>query len=365
MANAHGVERTLTDKINYMSDQGHDVTLVTYEQGLHSYVFELSPKVNCVDLDCRFFTLYKYSLVKRLRKLWMMERRFRQALNRLIEERHPDVLVTTTYEGICMNAIMSLRSKVRIIIESHTAFTHDMMGGPFSKRIKNYFSLRTMNNCRLLIALTHGDANCWQKYISHVTSIPNPVSFYCEKIDSQSRENGRIIAVGRFHPQKRFDRLINAFSGIAMKYPLWHIDIYGEGPDKDVLQEQIDNLGLHNRINLMRPTLDIQSEYLRSELFVFSSDYEGFGLVLIEAMSCGVPPISTDCPFGPSEIIEDGVSGLLCKMDVLDLAAKMEWMIVHEIERKEIGVNAYKAAARYKKENVMKEWEAAYLSVIP
>lgn len=360
MANAHGVERTFTDKINYMAGQGHAVTLVTYEQGLHPYVFELSPKVTCIDLDCRYFTLYKYSLLKRLKEQWKMKRRFKTVLQQVVEGRGADVLVTTTYEGVFMNAIMSLRRQVRIIIESHTAFTHDMMSGTLLRRINNYFYLQTLKKCHLLIALTKGDADCWKQYISHVTSVPNAVSFYCEQLDFKSREQGRIIAVGRFHPQKRFDRLIDAFSKIASKYPLWHIDIFGEGPDLETLQNQIDALNLHSRIRLMSPTKDIQSEYQRSELFVFSSDYEGFGLVLLEAMACGVPPVSTDCPFGPSEIIEDHVSGLLCEMSVQDLADKMEWMIANDEERKQMALNAHKAAARYRKKHVLKAWETAY-----
>ena len=97
---------------------------------------------------------------------------------------------------------------------------------------------------------------------------------------------------------------------------------------------------------------------------MLSSDFEGFGLVISEAMSCGIPVVSTDCPFGPSEIIEDGKTGLLAKMDVNDLSEKMEWMITHEEERKSMGIQAYEAAARYKKDVIVPEWEKAYKSVI-
>lgn len=364
MANAHGVERTLTDKINYMAERGHDVTLVTYEQGIHPYIFQLSTKVKCTDLDCRYFTLYKYSLPQRLKKQWLMKRRFKHKLHRLVVDRSPDVLVTTTYESVYMNAIMSLRSQVRVVIESHTAFIQDMKSDTLMKRVRNLLYLQTLKKCDLLIALTRGDATFWQKYIHNVISVPDPVSFYSDHIDWLSREPGRIIAVGRYYPSKRYDRLIDAFSLIAAKYPKWHIDIFGEGPDKDSLQRKIDTLGLHNRICLMSPTVDIQSEYLRSEMFVFSSDYEGFGLVLIEAMACGVPPISTNCPFGPPEIIEDSVSGKLCQMNVQDLADKMEWMITHDKERRQMALNAHKASGRYRKEKVIREWELAYKSIL-
>ena len=93
---------------------------------------------------------------------------------------------------------------------------------------------------------------------------------------------------------------------------------------------------------------------------VLSSDYEGFGLVIVEAMACGLPVISTDCPHGPSDIIDNGVTGLLARLEVKDLADRIEWMITHHEERRMMGVKAHAAAAAYRKEVIMKKWESAY-----
>ena len=81
-------------------------------------------------------------------------------------------------------------------------------------------------------------------------------------------------------------------------------------------------------------------------------------------MACGIPVVATDCPFGPSEIIEDGETGLLAKMDAKDLADKMEWMMTHDSERKIMGIKAHQAAAKYRKEVIMPKWEEIYKSVI-
>jgi glycosyltransferase involved in cell wall biosynthesis len=111
-------------------------------------------------------------------------------------------------------------------------------------------------------------------------------------------------------------------------------------------------------------TKDVYSEYLKSQFFVLSSDSEGFGLVLIEAMSCGIPVVSTNCPYGPAEIVEDGVTGLLTKLAPDDMAEKMEWMINHAEQRNEMGLKARETVKRYQAETVMTEWEQAYLSVL-
>jgi glycosyltransferase involved in cell wall biosynthesis len=364
VAKKNGVERTITDKVNALANMGHMVTLLTYEQCNHPNAFHIDEKVRCIDFDCCYYTIYKYPLFIRLYEAWKMKYHFAKKLQAFINQVHPDVIVTTTYTKEFMDIVISLSRQIRVVIESHTAFTHDMMGGSLIERIQKYALLRSVKRCDLLIALTMGDAECWKQHIRNVATVCNPLTFYPETLSHPSKESGRIIAVGRLEPQKRFDRLIEAFSLIAHKYPSWYIDIYGEGNDREALQRLIEEKGLTKQIYLKGVTSNVYSEYERSQFFVFSSDYEGFGLVLAEAMACSIPCVSTDCPFGPSDIIEDRVDGLLCKMTEEDLSAKMEWMIIHEKERQEMGLKARQTVVRYKKENVMKAWEKAYLSVI-
>ena len=144
----------------------------------------------------------------------------------------------------------------------------------------------------------------------------------------------------------------------------FYIDIFGEGDLRPAIQDQIDSCHLHNRIILHEPTKTIYDEYKKSQMLVLSSEYEGRPLVLIEAMACGVPCISFDCPSGPKEIIEDGVTGLLAENgNVDDLAQKMEWLITHDLEREEMGKKARLAALAYKPSVLMKEWEKLYTSM--
>lgn len=361
-AHAAGVERVMCDKMNYLAEQGHHVVFATYEQAGNPLIFPLNPAIKYVDLDCRYFSLYHYPLPIRMLKAIPMKRTFLQRLQALVDTETIDVMVTPTNAAMFMGEMMKVK-RVLKIVESHGAFTKTMVADDFFANVGKKMQVNAIKRCNLLISLTNGDAQCWQRHVNNVEVHPNPVSFFPEDIEQFEKQKGRIIAVGGLNKHKRFDRLIDAFSLLAEKNPAWRVDIFGEGEEKDSLKMRIYQLGLENRVCLNAPTQQIAQEYLLSQLFVLSSDTEGLPLVLLEAMACGLPVVSTNCPFGPSDIIEDGVTGLLAKMDVQDLADKMEWMITREAERREMGIKAHHAAARYKKEVVMKEWERAYLSI--
>ena len=362
-AHAAGVERVISDKMNYLAEQGHKVVFATYEQGRHPLIFPLQAAVKHVDLGCPYFTLYRYPLFLRLWKARSMKRTFLQRLQVLIDEQSIDVLVTTTNASMFMGEMMKMK-RVRKIVESHGAFTKTMIAEKFVANVGRKMILRAIRKCDLLITLTREDASCWIGMVPKVIDVPNPVTSYDEVLPDSDKIDGRIIAVGRMTSQKRFDRLIEAFKLVASKYPSWFVDIYGDGEDRFLLLERIQELNLQDRIILKGVTNAIFSEYLTSQFFVLSSDYEGMPLVLLEAMAHGLPCVSTRCPCGPSDVIDEGVTGLLSEMDAKDLASKMEWMITHEKERKEMGVKAHQAAARYMKDVVMKEWEQAYMSVL-
>lgn len=364
LANRGGIERVLTDKANFLAEHGHQVLFVTYEQGMHKHEFYLCPNIQYFDLDCRKFTIYRYSLLKRLFENWKMNRLMKARWNTFVDNNKPDVVVITTYSDDFMSEFMSVNKKTHIIVESHTAFTHDMCPSNCFNYFRKRILLNTLKRCDLLITLSDGDKQCWGKHIKNVRKVINPVTHYVDNVENCIRKKGRIICVGRLHEQKRFDRIINAFALITNKYPDWYIDIYGKGYLQDDLKRLIVDLGLERKIVIHEPTSNIYQEYLQSELFVLSSDYEGMPLALLEAMACGVPSLATDCPFGPSEVIEDYKTGLLSKMDEKDLAHKIEWMITHEKERHMIGVKGHQIAAKFKKDIVMKEWEDAYLSVL-
>lgn len=360
-----GIERIMTEKASWLGSQGHNVLFLTYEQGSHSLSFPLDSYVVHKDLDCRYYTIYKKNILIRPLYMLLFKHKFKCRLKSTILSFCPDLMVIPSNLEEFLSPATSMSKYVPVAFECHS--THiEILGELQNLRglVRKYMLLSCIKRCSVVFTLTEGDANYWKSLCKHVVAIPNPLPYYPEKIDVGEKVQGKIICVARLQRVKRIDRLIEAFSLISEKYPIWHIDIYGDGKEKNMILNMIAEKKLQNRVSVYAPTADIYKKYMESEFLVLSSDSEGFSLVLIEAMSCGIPVVSVDCPYGPASIVDKGVNGLLAEMSVIDLSAKMEWMITHDTERKMFGNNARKSASQYQKDVVLRRWEQTYSSVV-
>ncbi|MGW5023097.1 glycosyltransferase family 4 protein [Streptomyces cacaoi] len=163
-----------------------------------------------------------------------------------------------------------------------------------------------------------------------------------------------IAAAGRLVHGKRFDLLVEAFARLAPHHPEWQLRIYGGGPEKDRLRERIAAHGLTGRVRLMGTRSPMEAEFARAEVVASASDAESFGMTLVEAMRCGVPVVSTDCPLGPAEIVHDGVDGFLVpKGDADALAGALTRLIEHPRRRRAMGRAALASARRYDPDRIV------------
>ena len=372
MAPVGGLERVVCDKMNYLVGHGYDVTLITYEQGDHPFAYPVDSRINHYDLDVRFFLLYRYPLWKRLYYYRQYRSIFKERLQRTIDCVKPDVVIANTYSMNVADIIANLQTTAYRILESHVAFyimrkTDSYRKIPLMRWLAYIYDWHTgvaVRKFDKVVTLTKGDAKDWLMLTDRVEVIPNPVTSFPDEVITHDGSGRRIIAVGRLHEQKGFDRLINAFAMVANHCPEWHIDIYGSGDDEKMLFDIIHNNGLDGKVNIFPPTNQIYEEYQKSEFFVLSSRYEGYPLVLNEAMACGIPCVAFRCKYGPEEAIEHQVNGLLVENgNVKDLAQKILWMTNHPEERKTMGQAARVAAQRYLLDTIMQKWVVLFSSL--
>lgn len=362
---AGGVERVLTLKANYMADVlGYDITIILTEGKEKPLFYPLSDKIKVINLDVDFEALWNCSFVKKIFVYLQKQRIFKQRLTAELMRLKPDITVSLLRREI--NFISDIQDGSRKIGELHVnrANYRNFEAGD-TNLIKRLFAKYWMHNLvshlkRLdrFVVLTEEDKASWTE-LSNVVVIPDPLAFDIDQVSPLT--NKRVIAVGRYVYQKGFDLLLQAWKKIEQQHPDWELAIYGMG-ERTPYEQLIDKLQIdRNRCHLNGSTPDIKAEYLNSSLFVFSSRFEGFGMVLIEAMACGLPVVSFDCSCGPKDIVRNNEDGLLVPSGCVDsLAEAMHQMMSDESLRQKMAKVATKNVQRYKLNKVCQHWQKIF-----
>lgn len=365
-----GADRIIVQKANYLADvYKHDIYIITDSQNKRPFSFPLSKNVKHIDLDINFDKQYKYNLLIRYFVYKSLMIKYKKKLLLCLNKIKPQITISTL--GRDMDFLTDLNDGSKKVAESHIA-RHYMRNlhlmeakGGISKLIAQYWRKKqekAIKKLDALVVLTKADADHW-KEIKQKFIIPNPITL--EPNGYSTCTGNKIISVGRLTEQKGYDLLINAWKAIAFKHPDWIINIYGEGELHDKLQQQICDSHLEKQIILCKPVTNISEKYIESSFYVMSSRFEGFGLVLTEAMCCGLPCISFDCPSGPSEIIKDKEDGLLVENGNINaLADSICFMIENEEKRIQMGKKAKGNVMRYSTEHIMQQWNELFKRLI-
>jgi glycosyltransferase involved in cell wall biosynthesis len=227
-----------------------------------------------------------------------------------------------------------------------------------------FWMLNLVTNLKQLdkfVVLTEEDCKNWVE-LNNIDVIPDPLTFSSSSCSPLTEK--RVIAVGRYVYQKGFDLLLRSWSIVEKDCPDWMLTIIGQG-DRLPYETLIDELRIDRaRCKLLGPKDRIQNEYMTSSLLVMSSRFEGFGMVLIEAMACGLPVISFDCPCGPKDIVQDKVDGILVESgNVEKLAEAIIMLIQHPEKRKEMANKAIKNVQRFKIDQIAGKWKSLFDSL--
>lgn len=364
-----GTDKVLVGKANWLVNHGYEVTIVTEAQMGRPLSFDLDDKVRLVDMGLDFNKQYSKGTLERFFVYCSLMKEYKRRLKKTLFELHPDIVITAM--GRSLSLLSSMKDGSVKIGESHTTKKHlrslhlmEEKGGVFRLVAKymRWKMCRNVSKLNALVLLTEKDAEDW-KDITNTIVIPNPLSFYPK--EAAKLENKQVIMVGRYNDAKGYDYLIPAWEIVHRRYPDWKLNVYGSGELRDDVCRWIEERNLEDSIILNEPTDEIMDKYLESSICVLSSRYEGFSLVIIESMACGVPVVSFDCPYGPRTIIKDGEDGLLVDyLDINSLAKGICTLIKDEVLRKRVGTKARSNVLRFAKESVMQQWVVLFDKIL-
>jgi glycosyltransferase involved in cell wall biosynthesis len=349
-----GMERVLADKMNSLAGQyGWEVTLLTTNQGEHPLTYDLHTNIRHIDLDIRMHQQYKYHGIQKVRKRRMLRNTLKERLRQTLVEIKPDVLVCVKLDYV--SVLAKLKGDTPLVVESHTLCHSEKMDEVGLLRRLYVRSLkRSIRKADAVVALTEGDANDWKAYNDNVHVIPNVVNLN-DSGSYSSCEQKSVIYVGRFSKQKDIDSLLRIWAIIHQQYQDWRLDIYGEGELKEHYLSRIHLMDAN--IHVYEPTANIMEVYREHSILLLTSLYEPFGLVLPEAMSCGLPVVAFDCPYGPADIITDGVDGYLTSDRNIELFAQRVAQLISDYDlRVQMGKAAVISSQRYQASRIMPQW---------
>ena len=362
---AGGVERVVSVKASYFAEvYGYDVTIIVTEGQGRECFFPLSDKVRVINLQLGFEDLWCVSFLKKILLYFKKQRRYKQLLTIELMRLRPDITISVLRREI--NFINSIPDGSRKIGELHVnRSNYRNFTGNDSNIIKRQFARFWMKNLighlkqlDRMVVLTESAKNDWSE-LSNVTLIPDPLPFTADEVSPLTFK--RLVCIGRYDYDKGNDLLLQAWAKIEKQIPEWIIDIYGNG-NMETYQQLMVQLGIDSsRCHLHGPITEVRKEYLQSSLFVLPSRYEGFGLVLIEAMACGLPVVSFECENGPRNIISDGQNGFLVQpFDVDAFAERLLMLIRNEELRQKMGVEAHQSSRQYQIENIALRWKSLF-----
>lgn len=363
--NSGGMERVLINKANYLADiLKYEVCIITTEQKGRPHFFTPSSKINFFDLGINYDDDEGKNLIVRLFIKQLKKIKHKRLLTHILLQEAPDLCVSMFDRDVSF--LYKIKDGSRKILEYHFSRYQKVICADntiirWAQAIRAASWNFMVQKYDRFVVLTEEDRKAWGN-IRNIEVIPNFITEL--PANSALLSVKRVISVGRLSFQKGFDRLLEAWKIVHSINQDWSLYIFGDGDKKQELQNLLEELKLSNNVFFMPATSNIGKEYQDSSIYVFSSRYEGFGMVLIEAMSYGLPIVSFTCPCGPCDIIDESFGSLVADGDTDSLARELLSWMADEDKRIKAGKNARSAAERYLQSEVMKKWDNLFRCVL-
>ncbi|MBE9488078.1 MAG: glycosyltransferase family 4 protein [Bacteroidetes bacterium] len=367
-----GMERMVVNKANAFVDKGIDVSIVTCLPKDKNLFFEIDSRVKIVDTNIDYQKIEKRNALVKSISHFFLNIKHKAFIKKYLFENKVDIAISMHKEE--RRFLPFIKDGSKKIIEIHydkgaATFGHNKFR--FSNLIRldslikslilkksfaEIVEMKMISRYDKFIVLTHEDAEQWGN-LSNISVIPN---FINSRPILSNCENKNVISVGRYNVVKGYDMLINSWAEVVKNDIAkgWHLNIYGEGELKKKLQNQINNCNLQSYITLNSATQHIVEKYAESSIYILSSRSEGFPMVLLEAMSAGIPAISFACKCGPKDMILNGESGFIIDKvgDVNTMAYRIIELMKDDNKRKEMGRLSSQRALLFSEKNVVSKW---------
>lgn len=360
--NPGGMERVLLNKVRWLAAAGHEIIVVTTDQQDRPTFYDFPTEVRLIDLGINYSLDNFEPLYKRIPSYLRKRRMHRHRLTELLMRECPDITISLYPSE--SSFIPEIKDGSKKILELHFNRYFRLQYGRkgLTGLIDRYRSRKDEKIARKFdsfVVLTEEDKTYWGN-MPNISVIPNAALPMPLKSDCTTK---RVIAVGRLDYQKGFDRLINVWELVKKNSASegWRLDIFGQGEWLDMLEEMIQSKGLSDSTKINVPTDEIAKEYAGSSILAMTSHYEGFPMVMIEAMSAGLLVVTFDYKCGPRDIISDGIDGLIVPDgDLNAFATTLLGLMADDNRRKQMGSAATMIIDRYAEDTVMLQWTSLF-----
>ena len=365
--NSGGMERVLSVKANYLADVvGWDISVITTEPVSQNNHYQFSSKIHFYNLDIHYKEIENISLWKKTIMVLKKKLQHKKKLQELLFHLKPDIVVSMFTHDVSF--LYKIKDGSKKVCELHFSkkfrkLHNESNHAGIANRMISYYldhrDFKAASHYDRFVVLTEEDQKTWYP-LKNIKVIYNPLPFIAEQ--TANIHTKKVLAIGRLCPQKGFDMLVDIWNVVCKNIEGWELNIYGDGPDYAALDSKIKQYSLHKTIHMYPATTNIQSVYLNSSIFCFPSRYEGFSMALMEAMSYGLPAIAFKCPCGPSEIIENGINGILVEnKNINDFAYELQKLMKDEKLREEYGIRAaMETKYKFNIDHIMKQWVSLF-----